>query len=258
MRASGRCLGSLLLLAPAWIAAQPAASDLLEVDLDEPGDGLVTRDTTAGLDWLDPVLSTGLSFEEVEADVGGFVPDGWRHAEGEEVCRLFEALGEAPTPCPGGTVDVVFEDVSEHFRLLGRTSDPGALELQGLAGVYEDGGAADRAGLAEMVLSGLGGSAGDLSILDAAIAADDGDDHIGHLLVRPVPEPRAAWAVPVVLAVLSALRHRWPARVPRQPTSTAEGGTQRGSSSRHRAADSEGALEAGVCLSLQERQPPQV
>jgi len=213
MRATGRRLGSLLLLAPAWLAAQPAGSDLLEVDLDEPEDGLVTRDTTAGLDWLDPVLSSGLSFAEVEADVGGFFSDGWRHATGGEVCRLFDALGAAPTPCPGGEIPVEVDDISEHFRLLGLTpSRP--LSENALRGVYEDGAAADRAGLAEIIfLSNIALIDGDLSIRDASISADEGRLSVGHLLVRPVPEPRAAWVVPVVLAVLSAVRHRWPGRL---------------------------------------------
>ncbi len=90
---SGLRIGRLLTVLAAGILVAPAAqAELLEVDLNTPGDALVTRDTDTGLDWLDLTESTNLSFDQVEGDVGGFISDGWRHATAAEVCGLFAAV----------------------------------------------------------------------------------------------------------------------------------------------------------------------
>jgi len=68
-------LGALLLL------TVTARADLVEIDLYTAGDGLVTRDTSSGLDWLDLGLTTGRSYNEVLAEFGsGGDFEGWRYA----------------------------------------------------------------------------------------------------------------------------------------------------------------------------------
>ncbi len=79
-------LGLLLLTTSAHAA-------LVERDLREPGDALITFDTITGLEWLDLTESVDFSFAEVEAGAGGFLADGWRHGTGAEVCGLFVGLG---------------------------------------------------------------------------------------------------------------------------------------------------------------------
>ena len=66
-------IGRLLVavLAAGILVAPTAQAALLEVDLNTPGDGLVARSTDTGLDWLDLTESTNLSYDQVEADVGG-------------------------------------------------------------------------------------------------------------------------------------------------------------------------------------------
>ena len=57
------------------------------------GDGEITRDTDSGLDWLDLALTTNVSRYHIQADVGGWISDGWRHATLSEACQLFANAG---------------------------------------------------------------------------------------------------------------------------------------------------------------------
>jgi hypothetical protein len=86
-----------LFLAVAWLAL-PAQAELVEVDLNAPGDGLVTRDTETGLDWLDlGGVTTNLSYDAIQGGAGGWLAAGWRYATEAEVCDLFVEHTEAPT-----------------------------------------------------------------------------------------------------------------------------------------------------------------
>ncbi len=175
-------LASLLMLL--W--CEQASATLLERDWQEPGDSLVTRDTTTNLDWLDLPVSVDLSFAQVEAGEGGFLSDGWRHATGPEVCGLFGELGAVPEPCPGGTLFVLFGDVANHFDFLGVTFDSG-FQVILTRGVYDDGLASGAVGLAAISIGGPG--AGDISVADEAFGAESRSTITGHFLVRPVPAP---------------------------------------------------------------------
>ena len=61
-------LVSLFLLLPS-----PAPAQLASVDLDAPGDGLLSRDTDAGLDWLDLLETVGLAWDDIQAGAGGWI-----------------------------------------------------------------------------------------------------------------------------------------------------------------------------------------
>lgn len=79
----------LLALSYGWLILQPASgasASLLELDLLTAGDGLVTRDTETGLDWLDLTATLNLSYNDIEADLGGWISLGFRHATGLEAC----------------------------------------------------------------------------------------------------------------------------------------------------------------------------
>jgi hypothetical protein len=209
---SGLRIGGLLIaiLAAGIFVAPAAQAVLLEVDLNTPGDALVTRDTATGLDWLDLTESTNLSFDQVEADVGGFISDGWRHATGAEVCALFAAVDAEPSPCPGNLV-VALSAGPLHF-LLGRTFT-GENEFSA-RGFYDDGdpSAPGGVGFAEVtILVGAPRTAAH----DDQRASDLASPSEGNFLVRasPVAMPigpysRAALLILVALTGLVMVRRR--------------------------------------------------
>ena len=84
-----------------------AATALTELDLISAGDGLLTRDSDSGLDWLDVSATSGLSFNGIVADVGGWASLGFRHATATELCALFAIHAAVPASgCPTGNVAV--------------------------------------------------------------------------------------------------------------------------------------------------------
>lgn len=115
-----------VLLSSAYTAS---ATPLEELDLATPGDALITRDADTGLDWLDVSATSGLSFNDIISNVGGWTSLGFRHATATEVCALLSAHAAVPdSGCPTGNVAVtnrntaVLHDQFEAFiALLGAT-----------------------------------------------------------------------------------------------------------------------------------------
>ena len=99
-----------------------ASGELLEANLHAPGDGLITRDTRTGLDWLDLTETVGLSLNEILGGAGGWLADGWRYADQTQMCELMESFEIAGTPCPqnGFTWSGSGPSVA-YFALLGVT-----------------------------------------------------------------------------------------------------------------------------------------
>jgi hypothetical protein len=80
----------LSVLAACVMAVTTAArADLLERDVNGPGDALLTFDEASGLEWLDLPLTTGLSTSAVLAGAGGWIGRGFRYATTDEVHALF-------------------------------------------------------------------------------------------------------------------------------------------------------------------------
>jgi cysteine-rich repeat protein len=98
-----------------------ASLDLVEVDLQTPGDALVTRDLGTGLDWLDLTETVGLSFNNIVNDPTTWANQGWRHARTGEVCAVLAKLGIAPTPCPGSTMTAAYAGAQQFVALFGET-----------------------------------------------------------------------------------------------------------------------------------------
>jgi hypothetical protein len=74
------------------VAMGGAQAALIESDLNTVGDGLITIDTAAGLEWLDVPATLGLSFDQ--ANASDFVTlQGFRHATESEVLTFFDAAG---------------------------------------------------------------------------------------------------------------------------------------------------------------------
>lgn len=83
--------------------ATVANADLIEIDLFSNGDGLITRDTIAGLDWLDLTQTLTLSFSDIQAGAGGWTELGFRHAGANEFSALLQSAGVTESIEFGGT-----------------------------------------------------------------------------------------------------------------------------------------------------------
>ena len=206
--------GLLALIAVAMLGAPSARAELVEVDLNTPGDALVTRDTDTGLDWLDLTESTNLSFDQVEADVGGFIADGWRHATGAEVCALLAAVDAEPSPCPGNFTNPAFGILLwlEFINLLGPTSV--CCNATAARGLYDDGdpSAPGGVGFARATLNLATPIA---EVRDDQRASDLASSTEGNFLVRPSPVAmpigpytRAALLILLALTGLVMVRRR--------------------------------------------------
>jgi len=53
-------------------------AELIGMDLQDAGDGLITRDTESGLDWLDVSLTANQTYDEVQTGI--WYQRGFRHA----------------------------------------------------------------------------------------------------------------------------------------------------------------------------------
>ena len=210
----GGLRGLLIAVLAAGVLVAPAAQAvLLEIDLNTPGDGLVTRDTDTRLDWLDLTESTDLSFDQVEADVGGFISDGWRHATGAEVCALFAAEDVEPSPCPGGFVGgLPCCGLFNLIDLLGFTSL--VVNQRSAFGLYDDGDPSEPGGVGFAEATFIFGT-GWTEVQDNQRASDLASSTEGNFLVRPSPVAmpigpytRAALLILLALTGLVMVRRR--------------------------------------------------
>ena len=200
----------LLALLFALLVGSRAAAELVEIDLVTPGDGLVTRDTVTGLDWLDLTETTLLSYTDVVTGAGGYTAAGWRHATGDEVCALF-ANELAPVPCPDGNA-AVFSQFTQVVSLLGVTwvlnEGPGHFAYYAI-GAYDDGDAGD--GLVGNGSFAWGEVTGvprtEVGVHDDQINASEAASNRGNFLVRssPVPVPSLSAAALALLALTLTL-----------------------------------------------------
>jgi hypothetical protein len=80
---------SPLILLAQVLLAQSAQAALLAGDLVTTGDGLITKDSRTGLEWLDLTLTRGASYDAVAAGFGGYTTqNGFRFASAAEVNAL--------------------------------------------------------------------------------------------------------------------------------------------------------------------------
>jgi hypothetical protein len=210
-------LAPFALLAVALLAPS-ARAELVEVDLNAPGDALVTRDTETGLDWLDlGGVTTNLSYDAIQGGAGGWIASGWRYATQAEVCALFVDHTEATT-CnyDSGVIVVSLPAAFDVIGLLQTTGSANSgLEFSTfLTGLYDDGNGG-AAGEAEIEVLGTfppsqlwlvrTGATAD------AIPASTASTSRGSFLVRATPPviPALPWggiAALVLLLAAAALR----------------------------------------------------
>jgi hypothetical protein len=199
----------ILLLLPAL--ARPASAALVAVDLFAAGDGLVTRDTDSGLDWLDLPLTTSLSYDQIQAGAGNWLAAGWRYATEAEVCHLWVTHGEAPS-CNSNTPGILQPDAAQALMtLLGTTenvSAGGGFVTVRVNGLYDDATApATSVGLGRIEVSTVFGSGifgRATSVAPNAIASNAFLNTRGSFLVRATPPVIPALS-PHAFAALAAL-----------------------------------------------------
>jgi hypothetical protein len=168
---SAYLLGGLIIGA---IAPQSAQAALLGRDLNAIGDGLLTRDTITGLDWLDVTQTKGRSFDEVLAGFGNYTTQqGFRFATASEVSSLFfSSLAGNPSVFVSASNNTVYLPQSyfaaqEIHTLLGLTSSQfispggfvnGSAILQSTEGYVSDSYTLGQTGLATISSSRSRGS----------------------------------------------------------------------------------------------------
>jgi hypothetical protein len=169
-----------------------------------PGDGLITRDTESGLDWLDVYAMTPAgvrnSVQTVLTSPTSPLNLGFRYPSRPEVCGLV-ATYAAPLSCSNPSVDA---DVALPLQTaLGFRFDPGRIT----DGAFDDGGVF-------RMLSIRGAVAGSSVSIDPLPGPLDWPVP-GHFLVRPVPEPATG-----ALLFASLVGYAWAARRKRAASAT--------------------------------------
>ena len=118
------------------------SAELVEMDLFEENDGLITRDTSTDLEWLDLTVTVGLSYNEVLANAGGWFGMGFRFATSAEICALFSQYAVAHSPCPTSEgaheeIELPFGTLDPLLDLFGVTSDGGGVQAAAF-GLFDD------------------------------------------------------------------------------------------------------------------------
>ena len=169
--------------------------------------GDYTRDTATRLDWLGVDLTAGISYDAVLGGAGGYIPDGWRYATGNEIDALATRYIGSPEQTFVGGLDFLQTLIT--IGLLGPTfqRDLSAEAQATLAtlGYYNDGASDPNIGLGEFVVTLLVPDpafgipfTGRWSTFDNFLAPNTAAPQIGSFLVRSVPEP------PMLLLILLA------------------------------------------------------
>lgn len=175
----------------ALLVALPGAgaAEILLLDLEVPGDNLIKRDTETGLDWLDLAATSvalgeaGISVNDILADAGGWISQGFRYATSAEICGFFEHLGLVPTPCPGlelsGWTLPIRDLIGTSLCCIGQTAYS--------MGAYDDGGDPLVYGRAGYYGSALGSSGVVVETDEVPVAASEVLTEYTHFLVRASP-----------------------------------------------------------------------
>lgn len=177
------------------LQARTASAILVERDLFSAGDNLLTFDTATGLEWLDVDQTIGLSFNQVTANVGGWIDLGFVYASIDQVSTLYSNAGV--TDRTNTPVSSNFAGASELLMKLGCTGFCSQANSPFQQGITFDGGSviAGPRGvpfvqtfLNESTARAFCVSAGN----DCGIADDGALSSIGSYLIREasaLPEP---------------------------------------------------------------------
>lgn len=125
----------LLLVATIFsVSCNLAQAGILVGDWKTSGDGLLTIDTTQGLEFLDVTQSRSRSVEEVMGNFGvGGVYEGFRYATEQEAVNLINEIGWSGTPAFAAGIESLQASYNSNTEakaildLLGHTFDSGAV-----------------------------------------------------------------------------------------------------------------------------------
>lgn len=199
--------------------ALPAAGELVEVDFAEPGDGLISRDTETGLDWLQPTEWARAGPE-------------WTPATAAQICDLLAGNAGLQPPCPIGGGEALLDPVVANgfLDVFGITRiDPGPYPSLLIEAQFDGGGA----GTSQVQIGVMLDFWTDDPILGFVILSLEAQQpyYTDLLLVRPTP----AAAVPamslahglVAAALLVAAAAGWRSRLGRGRLRRARDGSRR-------------------------------
>ena len=181
--------------------------------------GDTTIDTSTGLEWLDLTLTTGQSWNAVVGGFGGYVNDGFRHANTQELCSLFTTLGDVLPNCTSDTnIGDPMNQANANLlvSLLGDTFGPNFGSIFTSCGIYDSGytTSTGRVGLASVQATPNNGGCNTGFAPSAATLAQwtslsGTNTLVGHWLVRaasPVPAPAPLAILTLALLALRARR----------------------------------------------------
>jgi hypothetical protein len=175
------------------LVAAPASATLIQKDFLTPGDGLLVLDDTTNIEWLSPVASRGITFNDIQTGAGGFLTvHGFEHATLAAVSDLVaDNFGGGATAFPGDAI--AFTTAQNLFDMFGVVEHVMCGTSSGVVPCPRTFGlTADPIGVASHVFHGAIqlGAAG--WILTASLGDTNGSSQVGHWLVRdaaPVPVP---------------------------------------------------------------------
>lgn len=194
-----------LTLVAAALGAASAHAELIEQDLDNPGDGFVTLDSDTGKQWLDLTLTTNMSIGQVSALLDSQYA-GWRLPAADEVRTLMRHAFPSYTFAATGKTalhGVAEADVAAFGSYFGFTNG-----LQS-TGIYLNDPAAPDGETALL----LSTTTNHLSVYNHLNLSDDVDyihnsGTYGVWLVRDVPGPLGLGVLGLALAGVAGRRRR--------------------------------------------------
>ncbi len=152
-----------------------SACELFSVDFAAPADGLLTEDSETGIQWLDPTDSAGLSYEQVEAELGptgNFA--GFTFATEPQLTTLFTHAGTPWVNTPAHADNL--QPVMTLQAMVGTTAPDSSTAY------YDDGDPAGGVGSGELLISG-GGLEASASTIPDAHSSTNVDPGIGSWLI---------------------------------------------------------------------------
>ncbi len=190
-----RLIAIVLSLTLAVLAAGSARADLIEGDLVSSGDGLITKDTATGLEWLDLTATLDESVDDVTAG-SYYTTHGFTHATNAQIETLFlHAAAGATLNDDSGSMSTVPNGtaVDTLLDLLGQTGSSAEAAGTFLYGMGWAGDGPTSYYWSPWYGKLSGSTFGYLMTgADAGYGSGSAWSDMGHYLVRAVPEPTTA------------------------------------------------------------------